>query len=326
MIIAFHTPTLTFRGSCVALMDYAKYNEQFLGNKSIIITARNAPPKDDDAMVFTWITNRFELLYYEDMDQLQSILTERKCDVLYCIKYGKRDALAALQPPPSCKVVVHCVFDLSEPHGDVYAGVSKSLVDKFGATFPFVPHMVEDPILNGPTLRTELGIPSSARVFGRHGGLDTFDLTFAKEVFSEVVRAYDDIYFVFLNAPVWDDHPQIIYLPRTCDTNYKQAFIRTCDAMVVPETLGHSFGLSIAEFSVHSKPILVYNGPVWNTSHLDILGDKGLYFSTREQLVQLITSFDKCVYVGKDLNAYREFTPEKVMRQFQAVFIRSWEL
>ena len=35
---------------------------------------------------------------------------------------------------------VHCVFDLSEPHGDIYAAVSETLAKKYNKTV-FVPHM-----------------------------------------------------------------------------------------------------------------------------------------------------------------------------------------
>ena len=39
MIIAFYTPTIDIRGTCVAIYDYAHYNEVLLGNTSVIITS-----------------------------------------------------------------------------------------------------------------------------------------------------------------------------------------------------------------------------------------------------------------------------------------------
>src|SRR5690606_1716942 len=104
--------------------------------------------------------------------------------------------------------------------------------------------------------------PNNAIVFGRHGGIDTFNLQFCKSLISQIVREYPLIYFVFLNALAWDSHPNIIILPPTTDLDEKRKFICTCDAMIVPETLGHTFGMSVAEFSIHNKPVLCYNGHV----------------------------------------------------------------
>ena len=39
--IAFHTNQLSIRGTEVALFQYAKYNEEILGNKSVIFTFPN---------------------------------------------------------------------------------------------------------------------------------------------------------------------------------------------------------------------------------------------------------------------------------------------
>jgi hypothetical protein len=304
MIVAFFTPNLNFRGSCVALYNYALYNETLLGNKSIIITDPSQRSPSEDDLAFKWISNRFQI----------STRLDTICDIFYCIKYGKNDGVVH----PTAKTVVHCVFDMSEPHGDVYAGVSRSLALKFKSD-KFVPHMVLPPPETG-NLRKELGIRETDTVFGRHGGQDTFNLQFAKEIISAIVRYRDDIYFVFLNAPEWDSHPQIIYHGPTTDRVEKQKFINTCDAMIVPETMGHTFGMSVAEFSVSNKPVICYNGPVWNTAHIDILGDKGIYFDNPGDFCRILNTFST-KEIRTDLNAYRDYTPEKVMAQFQSVFL-----
>lgn len=89
--------------------------------------------------------------------------------------------------------------------------------------------------------------------------------------------------------------------------------------MIVPETLGHTFGISVGEFSVHNKPVLCYNHNVWNTSHIDILGDKGIYFQSKDQLRELLTGFSKDS--KGDYNAYRDYNPNRVMKQFRSVFL-----
>ena len=39
--IAFHSNQLSLRGTEIALFAYAKYNEDILGNKSVILTSPN---------------------------------------------------------------------------------------------------------------------------------------------------------------------------------------------------------------------------------------------------------------------------------------------
>lgn len=312
--VVFHTPNLNFRGSCVALFDYAKYNEDILGNRSIIVSDRNRVA-DSDVIAFKWFTNRFKLYYYNDVSHLHSILKNVDCDVFYDIKYGKRDSIII---PKNIVHIVHCVFDMSEEHGTHYIAVSHALAKKYGKGNDYLPHMVSMPVGDSTkTLRGRYNIPPNAIVFGRHGGLDTFNLEFAKSVMSRIVRERNDIYFFFMNAPIWDNHPQIIHIPASTDLETKQMYIQSCDAMIVPETMGHTFGLSIAEFSIHNKPVVCYNGPVWNTSHLEILGEKGIYFSTEEGLYDIINTFNPENYKHLDLNVYRDYSPEKIIRLFE---------
>lgn len=308
MKIAFYTPNLNFRGSCVALYDYAHYAETLLGLTSIVLTDR-AQQHTNDVIAEDWIRRRFPV--YTCSGDMDTVLHQYQCDVLYCIKYGTRDGIVS----STVYTIVHCVFDMSEPHGDQYIAVSSSLAHKFQRT-AFLPHMISmttTPVHE--TMRASLGIPSSAIVFGRHGGRDTFNLEWAKETISRVVRDRDDIVFVFMNAPEWDTHPRIIHLPPTTDVYEKKRYIQTCDAMVVPETMGHTFGMSIAEFAVHQKPILCYNGPVWNTAHLDMLGETATYFDSPGALYSALTSFRPYTDTAV-AQAYASYTPTAVMRAF----------
>lgn len=314
MKIAFHTPNIDVRGSCVALYDYAYYNEIILGNKSIIIAPLSCMSGSDDLAV-TKFRNSFQVFLYEVRDDLKTVL--RDCDLLYTIKYGTKDGVVF----DTVKTVVHCVFDMSEPHGDVYAGVSETLAKKFGK-LEFVPHIVSlKPKMDGLNLRQQLGIPKNAVVFGRHGGMDTFDLEFARQVIAQVVNNHSNIYFLFVNTPEFYKHPQIIYLGKIVTVSDKNKFISTCDAHLECGTLGHTFGISMAEFSVNNKPIIAYDGDVWNRAHLDILGDKGIYFRTESELYNILTTFNHSDYIGKDLNCYKDYTPEKVMSIFKKVFV-----
>lgn len=324
LTIAFHTPNLNFRGSCVALFDYAHYAETMLHHRSIIITD-NAQQHTNDKIAFKWISNRFPVYTYNTKHELEELLRIHNCDILYCIKYGKNDGVFS----KTVYTVIHCVFDMSEPHGTHYIAVSESIALKFG--FPkkcSLPHMVSMPMASSKdTIRDQLHIPESAIVFGRHGGKDTFNVQFVKSAISKIVRSNSDIYFLFLNAPEWDTHPQIIYLPATTDVHYKQKFINSCNAMIVPEKMGHSFGLSIAEFYIHSKPIICYNdGDLWNTAHIDILKENAIYFDTETQFGNIIVNFEfhkNKLHISKN-SSYFQYTPKKVMQLFNDRIISTY--
>lgn len=318
MKIAFYTPHLTFRGSCVALKDYAHYNETLLNNHSLITTPKlhSQSSSDNNECAYDWFKNRFPIYFYDSLDQLEEYLLQNKYDLIYCIKHGQLDEIQFHTIP----YVVHCVFDMSCPHGNVYAGVSQQLARKFNSDL-YVPHMVSLTSINlMGDLRDSLNIPNDAIVFGRYGGIDTFNLIWAMEVMSLVVERNPNIYFLFMNTPQWIllSHPQIIHIPPISNCQYKKRFIQSCDAMIVPETLGHTFGLSIAEFQVFHKPIICFNGNVWNTSHLEVLGEEGFYFKTPVELYTLLTTWKKGI---KSKNMYSEYTPNKVIQLFESLFI-----
>jgi len=316
LVIAFHTPQIDVRGTCVALYDYARYNEEILGNKSIITSKQsNEDTYIHDHIAVIKFTKRFPVYFYTDKQDLHSYLKKSNVNILYAIKYGKKDDIIF----PDIKMVVHCVFDLTEPHGNVYAAVSQTLAQKFNYPL-YVPHMVSlKPPIYKENMRSELKIPESAIVFGRHGGLDTFDLTFAMKCIHEVVQIRDDIYFIFINTVKFSNHPRVIYLDKIIDDGEKNRFINTCDAMVHAQSLGETFGLAIAEFSINLKPIITYSGNVLNNTYRKILKNNAIYYETYNDLKDILLTFKKGT---KGINCYEEYTPKKVMTIFNEVFIQ----
>lgn len=314
--IAFHTPQLDLRGSCEALWCYAHYNEKILGNSSVIVVPLTGIQKDDRAL--TKFTQRFRLVIYQNNTDLEEKLMDLGCDILYVIKYGKNDNIPKIE---KIRTVIHCVFDLSEPHGDVYAAVSEQLSKKYNSRFPFVPHMIGLQPSNKGNLRKSLNIPRDAIVFGRMGGMDTFDLKFAREAIWKAVREKESLYFLFMNTPKFVIHSRAIFLDGLYDNEEKNRFIQTCDAHLEAGSLGHSFGINCGEFSIHNKPIIAYTGSVWNRSHLDIIGDEVIGFKTGDELYSILINFNPKDYEGKDLNCYKDYSPEKVMKKFKEIFI-----
>ena len=310
--IAFHTPQIDIRGTCDAIYNYAHYNETILHNKSVIIVPKNSA---NQLLAVSKFLRRFKILFYSDILHMEHLISD--CDILYCIKYGTNDNIMS----KNIKTVIHCVFDLSEPHGDVYAAVSDSLARKFQRTL-FVPHMIGlSPSFTEENLRIHLGISENATVFGRHGGEDTFDLDFAKRAIIKVLQKYKNICFVFVNTPKFFKHPQLFFLDKIIDSDEKNKFISTCDAHIECGSLGHSFGISIGEFSVNNKPIIAYNGSVWNDAHINILGNKGIYYHDENSFYDILTTFNKEEWKLKDNNCYQNYSPKKVMEKFQRIFI-----
>ena len=121
----------------------------------------------------------------------------------------------------------------------------------------WVPHMVDLPEPN-KNLREKLGIPKNATVFGRYGGFDTFDLPFVYQPIVDIVEKYTDVYFVFANTRPFANHPRIKYVKEIVTKQGKSNFINSCDFMVHARHRGESFGLSIAEFLFHNKPVLAW--------------------------------------------------------------------
>ena len=308
MKILFYTSQIDVRGTCTAIWDYAHYNETLLGNTSTILTIKDNP--GTESIAFDKFKNRFQIVYVDESNY-------EEYDVVYLIKYGKNDRCLF----PNVKNVVHCVFDMSEPHGDVYAGVSEAVARKFGKTL-FVPHMVGlKPSTTKENWRARLSIPDDAIVFGRHGGKDTFDIDFVKLTIRAVVCNNPNIYFVFVNTPSFASHPNVIFLDAIISDDDKNAFINTCDACIHAQSLGETFGLSLGEFSVNNKPIITYGGETWNSAHKDILKDKATYYFDAVGLYNILTDFTRPP-PDAQLNCYTDFTPEKVMATFEEVFLK----
>jgi FkbM family methyltransferase len=309
--IAFHTDALRLRGTEIALYDYAHYNEALLLNESIVLAPRVAAHHPSAIQKFQ---SRFRVFSYDTPEHREEVLAREGCAALYCIKYGRNDGIVSRV----AKTLVHCVFDMTEPHGDVYAGVSESLARQHGGRWPFVPHMITLPDERG-TLRARLGIPDDAIVFGRHGGVETFDLDFAHSVVERVAAERPDIYFVFLYTQRFCDRPNVLFLDGTADLLEKVRFINTCDAMLHARAEGETFGIACGEFSIRNKPVITCASADF-TSHLEILGDKAILYRDGQDLYRVLTSFRPMP--DGDWDAYSaRFNPMTVMRTFERVFL-----
>lgn len=318
MRIGFHTNQLSLRGTEIAMYDYAKYNEEILGNESYIVSKNPEIWKYSDPQAIQKFKERFNVFFYGSNDELQTIIKDNKTDVFYAQKAGLVDDVIS----KSCKTVVHAVFQYEEPHGNVYAYISEWLSNLYGNKHAFVPYMVDLPKIDDD-LRVDLNIPKDAVVFGRHGGYETFDFVQVMDVVRQVALRNPNIYFLFLNTAKFSDPyiKNIIYLDGTADMVEKTKFINTCDAMLHARMKGESFGLAIAEFSIRNKPVLCSQFAV-DKAHFDLLKDKGIYYSDNQHLTHLL---ENPIYLNDknmDWNCYRDYSPEKIMEKFNKVFLQ----
>jgi hypothetical protein len=319
LIIAYYPASsggLSFRGTEDVLYNTAHYSESILKHKSIICLGQNSY---NEPIVLEKFKQRFNtIISFTNEKDLEKQLTELNVDALYAIRSGQK-TYPMLEHIP---MLIHCVYDMSDPHGLVYAGVSKTVADKYNKK-EYVPHMVNLPSVD-ENFRTILGIPQNATVFGRHGGIDTWDLQFVKNAVIKILNSNNNIYFIFAVRPhILSDitHPRLICLEIFSDLTVKKKFINTCDAMLHAQSLGESFGCSVAEFSHSGKPVITWNGGVLQ-EHLRILGDKCIKYNNEEELVNILNSFDPKEMKNKDWVAYQEFTPEIIIKQFDQIFLQ----
>jgi hypothetical protein len=316
MKIAFHTNQLSLRGTEVSMYDYAKYNEELLGNESIIVTRHPDVWKYSDPQAIEKFKARFPVFFYHEPKEIEGILEANKVDVFYAQKSGHNDGIIS----KNRKTVVHAVFQDYEPHGDRYAFISQWLSDLYGSQHDFVPYMVDLPNVD-ENLRHELGIPENAIVYGRHGGLETFDIPFVQNAVVDVAVRNRNIYFVFMNTERFSNPgiPNIIYLEPTADLVKKTKFINTCDAMLHARRKGESFGLAIAEFSIRNKPVITWTNAV-DSAHHQMLGRFGIYYNNYDDLIRILSEA-KFKEEKKNWNRYSQFSPQAVMDKFKKVFL-----
>jgi hypothetical protein len=187
MKIAFHCNQLSLRGTEVAMFDYAHFNENILGNESIVLAKNPEIWMYSDKPAIEKFKKRFKVCFYDTASDIEKILDDNNIDVFYAQKAGFADGVVSTKR----KTVIHAVFQQYEPHGDVYAFISEWLSNLYGKKHDFVPYIVDLPD-HDKDMREELGIPSDAYVFGRHGGYETFDIPFVKDFIRQFVNRVDN--------------------------------------------------------------------------------------------------------------------------------------
>jgi hypothetical protein len=247
---------------------------------------------------------------------MTQVIKDYNLSFFYTLTHGMKDVYQFDNKDiwGSCKTIKHCVFHTTYPESDFYISIGDSINKLYNTNIPIIPHIVCLPD-ESESLRTQLHIPEDAIVIGRHGGPLSFDISISHDAIREFLNTNTNTYFLFMNTNVFYTHPRIIYLDRNVDVVYKTKFINTCDAMIHGKKIGESFGLAIAEFSSKNKPVITYS--CGDLEHIRILGDKGIIYNSKEELVDIFSNLKSIIASKNDWNAYTQYTPENIMRLFK---------
>ena len=315
MKVAFHSRLVTERGSEAALLDYARLNRSVLGNESILCFP-DRPELAANPILKKW-QEEFPVLLYKTRGNLGRALQQEGVEVIYLTKPGVYDELLV----PGLKNCVHAQFLCDEFHGDVYAylspWVSRVMTGREDSFVPFYVPRLE----STENLREQLQISSEARVFGRHGGWDTFNIPFVRKVVADHARRHPEDHFLFLNTkPIagTEKLPNVHYLPATVDLGEKARFLATCDAMIHARDTGETFGLAVAEFAVLRKPVITFEGSK-EKAHLEMLGEEASRYCDSATLKKILADFQPGPSGKTGLEKWAD--PTQVMTIFQKKFL-----
>jgi len=302
---------MSLRGSENALWDYANFNETILGNHSVI--CHPAELENAENPTFAKWKARFPLVPYRTKAELSIKLKEKGVDILYQIKPGPYDGFIVF----GVKNCIHSMFLSDEFHGDCFAYVSRWASRVMtGKEESFVPHNVPK-LESKENLRRKLNIPSGAKVFGRHGGWDTFNIPFVRKVVARYARENPEDHFVFLNTePIRGGErlPNLHYLSATADPAQKAKFLATCDAMLHARWHGETFGLAVGEFAVLGKPVITF-ADSREKAHLEMLGRQSLQYRHADELIKILRNFRPHRTQGTEYEIFSD--PKIVMELFQ---------
>lgn len=330
--IGFFIEVWTFRGTGDSTLNFARYNQDILGNKSIIFARLPSDGTNIHLPFLARVSQYFKIVFVRTKLEATELCNRYNVDAMYFqLPYNRPEQRKIIEDncPDNIVKFFHVVFEYHPEHvtehdqkTTVYAGVSQSVLES-----SFVNLIVEFDTTT-EDMRSQLNIPTDAVVFGRHGGHDTFNPDYVVDAVIEVATQHPNVYFLFMPKP-WSLEnrslpPNILFLPVTVDAKEKRKFVNTCNAMIHAKDIGESFGIACMEFSAANKPVLThYSKFVTQNQHIVNLGSKAWIFNDKQSCIQqmntLIRSKDEVNM--QNWNVADAFTPTKCMKQFQDVFI-----
>lgn len=330
--VAFFSKQFTERGTERLTYDYADFNEIILGNKSFIIcfnelTLKKKGYLSSNKVIKNKFKERFDLLEISNIKEIKDILLEKKISHFYVQSHGCHKDIFKFENKKiwnNCKTIYHCAFGPMARQGStIRCPVGGHLNKLYKKRLPILPPLIRAHEYSGD-LREKLKIPKDGLVIGRHGGKDTFDIPFVKNVIKKLVEYEKNIYFLFLNTDKFLNHKNVIHLDFLVDENLPK-FIDSCDAMIHGRFSGETFGSAVGEFSAANKPVITFSKSR-DIEHIKILKDKALLYRDEKELFKIFEQLPLIIKENRDWNAYINYQPEKVMKEFEKICLKSKDI
>jgi len=344
--VVFHSHQLGNRGTEVSLFDYGLWFEIFYNAEAHFAFPYPGwtPIQESPLKKFTTtFPGRIHLVHADNWDYpsyrkaLDDIILDVQADALYRTELQNPGYEVSAVVPTFVHEVFNC--SISRKMGDKYKAISTFVQSNLGGGCTgVVPYLVWLPNCTkggaGDDMREELGISKDTFVFAWYGGHDAWDPAVTDIVKQVAVARKDQVLFLLQNFPPAEflklDHlSNVIYVPSSSSLITKCRFIHTADVFMHTRLLGETFGLAVAEFSLHGKPTITnFNTP--HRFHLEMLGPHSFIYRTYDELLQIMMSMDGDVVkkffpshgqaINKLPSLYSDFSPCKVMKQFNAEF------
>ena len=322
--VVFHAFNLGYRGGTNSLRDYAIYNEEILGNRSVImyhtqgaqvseVSATELLQKKFEVIPITRFNPIFEP--NESTAEVNSMI--QRYDVVYSQRSGYDEAPRIFSRPFMLHGVFYNYTDQCTRFAYISRYLSEAMGRNTGSKIPYIPYIVNLPSPNG-SLRKQLGISNDQFVFGRIGGYQEFDIEFVHRAIEKILSRRNDIVFLMVNTKPFINHKNVIYIDPFFDEQQKSNFINSCDAMIHAREMGETFGLAMMEFLFFNKPVLAWEKGN-DLNHVEVLREFNLLYNEENIESKIEELMVRENFDFSDL--MKEFTPLSVMKKFKEVFL-----
>jgi len=209
-----------------------------------------------------------------------------------------------------------------------FAGIGHDVSDQACVNGAVV-HAIIYPHANttSPTpLRDKFGIPKDHVLVCRHGATNTFDVPWVRSAVIPMLDRNPTLQFLLVNTD-WADnqtHPRLHHLPPLIADTERRYYFDACDGMLHARSDGETFGLAVAEMSVHNKPVVTCEH-CGAREHIKILKDKVLLYRDPMSLdaaIKTLLQMGRDGIAQQNWNAYERYSPSRIMQDFDEVFIQ----
>ena len=349
MRVILHSNQYSERGDTVNARNYYYALKEYLGIDSAFAYDANNKFNNHN-VIASLVSEGIPMYAYSSLKDLHQFAKSGNFTHSYLMKAGYFDEVW-VDNTVNC---VHSVFNIYQPHGDVYAYVSKWLFEEQfkkktipwneiefrkiqektnSPYFPnlsmpinWVPHIVNPPISKNPQdFKRKYNIPVSCKVIGRIGGFSEFNDLAAKKAVLNVLSKISSVVFVFINTDKFVDHDRVIHINTYISEEEKGDFYSICDLTLNGRLMGESFGFSVCESLFYGVPVIgpgYTRNPNMDGHHIQLLSQLGYLYEDEESLtLKIIELLDSRVDKSFLNDIVSIFSPKNVIERFRQTFL-----